>query len=75
MFVLGPGEDQDIIEVDENELVKHVSENVVNKSLEDGRSIGEAKRHHQVLVVAGGGVERHLPFISLSDPDQVVGVA
>lgn len=40
VFVLGSGEDQDVIEVDENNLVKHVSEYVVDKGLEDGRSIG-----------------------------------
>lgn len=44
VFVLGSGEDQDVIKVEENKLVKHVSEYVVNKGLEDGSSIGEAKR-------------------------------
>ena len=75
VFILGSGEDQDVIEVDKNKLVNHVSEYVVNKGLEDGRSIGEAKRHHQVLVVASGGVERCLPSVSLSNPDQVIGIA
>ena len=40
MFVFGSGEDQDVIEVDENKLVKHVSEYVIYKGLEDDRSIG-----------------------------------
>ena len=74
MFLLGAGEDQNVIKVDEDELVEHVPEHVIHQRLENSRSVGEAEGHHQVLVVTSGGIERCLPLVPLADPDQVIGV-
>ena len=44
-----------------------ISQHIFHQDLED--SIGEAEGHHQVLLVAGGGVESSLPFVTLADPN------
>ena len=75
VFLTEVGEDQDVIEVNKDKPVEHVPEHVVHQGLEDSRNVGEAEGHHQVLVVAGGGIERRLPLTPLADLDQVIGVA
>ena len=47
---------------------------VLHQGLEDGGHVREAERHHKVLSVPRGCVERLLSFVSLLNPDQVVGV-
>ena len=42
---------QDIIEKHQHEPAEIWAEDVVHQCLESGRSVGEAKRHHQELVV------------------------
>jgi hypothetical protein len=46
------GEDEDVINVDKDEPVQHVTENIIHQSLEHCRGVGEAKRPDQVFVVA-----------------------
>ena len=46
------GEDQDVVKVDENKPMQEVAEDVVNEGLENGGGVSEAKRHHQIFVVA-----------------------
>ncbi len=74
VVLLGPGENQSVIQVDEDMFVKHVAEQVVDQSLEDGGGIGEAKGHHQVLIVSRRCVERSLPLIAFPDAHQVIGI-
>lgn len=71
---MGVGEDEAVINVDEDEPVQHISENIIYQSLKHSRGIGEAKWHDQILVVAAGRVEGGLPLIPLPYPHQVVGV-
>ena len=68
-------EDQNVIEIDEDKLVEHVSEHVLKQGLKNSRGIGEAEGHYQVLVMPRRSVKCRFPFISLSDPDQMVGIA
>ena len=75
MLMLGFREDQNVIEVDEDKLVEHVSEHIVNQGLENSRGIGEAEGHYQVLMMPRRSVKGRFPLISLSDLDQMVGIA
>lgn len=43
--------------------------------LECRRAIAQTKRHYQSFIVVGQSYERHLPLITFSDADQVVGAA
>ncbi len=54
--------------------VNHVTEDVINQGLEHSGDIGQSKWHDQVLKVSQGGVECHLPLVSITDSDQVVCV-
>lgn len=36
--------------------------------------VGQPKRHHQVFKVAKRGVEGGLPFVSLTNADEVIGI-
>lgn len=75
VLLLGPGEDEDVIEINKDISIEHVSEHIVHHCLEDGRGIGQAERHYEILIVSSWGVECRLPLISFSDADEVVGVA
>jgi hypothetical protein len=70
----GAGEDEDVIEVDEDKPVQHVMENIINPSLEHSRGVGKAKWHNQILVVDAGRVEGSLPLVPFPYPHQVVGI-
>ena len=39
----GAGEDEDVIEIEEDKPVQHVAENIINQSLEHIRDVGKAK--------------------------------
>ena len=66
---------QDIIQVYDYGDVNHVSKDVVHEPLETCRGIGEPLRHHQPLERPVPGPEGVLPFIAISDGDEVVGVS
>lgn len=74
VLFFGPGEDEYIIKINKDMSVEHVSEYIIYQCMEDGRGIGEAKRHYEIFVVSGWGVECHLPLIYFSDVDEVVGI-
>lgn len=71
----GLGEDQDVVVVHKDEAVDYVSDYIIDKGLKEGRGVGQAEGHNKVLVVPGWSVERCLPFVPLSDVDQMVSVA
>lgn len=47
---------------------------IASEGLENSRSIGQTKSHHQVFDVAEGSVEGGFPFISLLYLDQMIGI-
>jgi hypothetical protein len=65
-------ENKDVVEVDET--IQHVPEHIVYRGLENSGSVGEPKRHDQVLIMSTGRIEGHLPLVSLADPNKVVVV-
>ncbi len=66
---------QDVVNVYNYPSVEHVSEDVIHERLEDWRTVSKAEGHNQVLVVPTSGRKGRFPFISLSDTNQVVGIA
>lgn len=53
------GEDENVIQVGKDKPAEHITKKVIHQRLEECWGIGKAKRHHQVLEVAHGGVESH----------------
>lgn len=51
MLFGGTGENKVVIQVDEDEVVEHVSQHVINEWLENCGSIGESGWHNQILEV------------------------
>ena len=74
MFLRGPGKNKDIIKVHYNKQVKVVPQNVIYQGLEDGRGVLQPERHDEVFKVPQVGVKSRLPFVPLSDMNQVVRV-
>ena len=69
------GEYQDVIEVDDDKGVEVGAEDVMHKSLEGGRSVGEAEGHDSILKVAITGTKSRLRYIVGVDADLVVAMA
>ena len=66
MFFKGFGEDEDIIEVDQDfSLEDKVVENVVHQILKCTWRIGQPKKHHSGFEQTKIGVEHHFPLITL----------
>ena len=74
VFFLGVGADEDVIEVHQYTNIKQVAEDVIHEALENGRCIGESERHYMPFKGAVASLESHLPFVTLLDSDQMVGV-
>ena len=71
----GGGEDQDVVQVDEDEGVEVGAEDVMHEALEGGGGVGEAKGHDGELKVAIAGAEGGLGDVFRGDPNLVVAVA
>src|SRR3954471_17994631 len=67
--------DQDIVEVNYNAVVEERTEDVVDKTLEGGRGIGETERHYCELIMTVARAKGHLWYILILDADLVVARA
>jgi len=63
---------KDVIQIDDNTYVKHISKDAIDKLLECGRCIGETFRHNQPFIGTIAHSESSLPLISGHDPDEVI---
>ncbi len=75
MIALILGEDQDVVKVNKNKPIDHVSKHAVDECLEDRRGVRKAKRHDQLFKMPGMGVKGGLPFVPLPNPNQVISIA
>src|SRR4030081_2938128 len=66
---------EDVIEVGDDRNVEHVAKYVVDETLKSGESIGEAEGHDEPFERTVSGAEGGFPFISFSDPDEVISVS
>src|SRR3954467_9252964 len=67
--------DQDIVEINYNAVVKERTEDVVDKTLEGGRGVGEAERHYRELVITVARTKGRLWHVFILDADLVVARA
>ncbi|CAJ0952323.1 unnamed protein product [Ranitomeya imitator] len=64
--------DENIIQTDyDRGGGEHIPEDVVHKVLENGWGITEPEGHHQIFIVPIPGVKSRLPFVPLTDANQV----
>lgn len=50
MFLQEAGEDEYIVQVHEDKLVKNIYKNIIDECLEHHSCIGDTKQHNQVLL-------------------------
>ena len=74
VFFLGVGVDEYVVEVHQYTNIEQVAEDVVHEALESGRCVGESERHYVPFEGAIVSLESPLPFITLLDLDQMVGM-
>ena len=74
VFFFGVGVDEYVVEIYQNTNIEQVAKDVIHEVLESGGCIGESKRHYVPFKGAIVSLESHLPFIALSDSDQMVGM-
>lgn len=55
-------------------MVDEVRKDIVYEALDDRWGVGQAEGHHKIIKVPKGDVKSSLPLISLSYPDQVLGI-
>ena len=70
-----PGENLNIVQIDDNKVVNKIPKQVIYQCLEDGGGVRQAERHDEVFKVPQVGVEARLPFVPLWDMDQMVCIA
>ena len=70
MFLRTPGENQDVIKVENYEDIQHVPKNIIHEGLKDCRSIGKSERHDQIFVMPSGRLE----LIPLPYPNKMVSI-
>ena len=69
MFYKSFGEDKDIVQVTDCELVEKRSDRMVDDRLEGSRYVGQPKGHNIVLEVPVAYPERRLPLVSFFNTD------
>jgi hypothetical protein len=67
--------DEDVIEVHNAIFIKDASHHFINIGLERRRRVAKAKQHDHIFIIAVSRAERHLPFITLLDPNAVVCIS
>lgn len=75
VFLQGIRANQNIICVNNQTSVRHISEHIIDERLEHRGTIGQPKRHDKIFVVSISGGEASFPFISLTDVDEDVCAA
>ena len=74
VFFFGVRVDEYVIKVYQNTNIKQVTKDVIHEALESSRCVGESERHYTPFEGAIASPESRLPFVALSDLDQMVGV-
>ena len=74
VYFLGVRVDEYVIEVHQYTNIEQVPKDVIHEVLESGGCIGESERHYTPFKGAVASPESCLPFVTLSDLDQMEGV-
>ena len=64
-----------VVQVDDQKFVEEVAEDVVHEGLEGGWGIGETEGHDEGFKMTIACAESCLPFISLSNANEVVSAS
>src|SRR6478752_8408428 len=75
VFLEGPAEDENVIEIDDDKVVQELAENVVHQILEGSWGVGQSEGHNAILVVAIARTKGRFPFVAVRDPHKVVAAA
>jgi hypothetical protein len=67
-------EDQNVVQIDNDTIIKEILENVVHDMLESSQGIGKSEGHYQPLERAVLGLKSGLPLITFGNLNQVVYV-
>ena len=74
VFFFGVGVDEYVIEVYQNTNIEQVTKDIIHEALESGGCIGESERQYMPFEGAIASPESCLPFITLLDSDQMIGM-
>ena len=74
VFFLRVRVDEYVIKVHQYSDIEQVAKDIIHEVLESGGCVGESERHYMPFEGAIASLESCLPFIALSDLDQMVGV-
>ncbi len=66
---------ENVVNVDEDEPVKHIPEDFVHEVLEYGRRVRKPVWHNPIFVVPSGCYEGGFPLIAFADADKVIGTS
>ena len=75
MLRRSPREDQDVVEVDHDGDIEEIPQHVVDQGLENSWGVSQPERHDEVLKVTQVSIKPRLPFVPLSNTNQMVRVA
>src|SRR5215468_3274391 len=68
------GVNKDVVQINDDRDIKHISEDVIHKPLKGRRSVRKAERHNEPFKRTITSTKSGLPFITFGDANQVVGV-
>jgi hypothetical protein len=63
---------KDVIQINDNTYVKHISKDAIDRPLEGGQCIGETFWHNQPFIGTIVRSESSLPLISGHNPDKMI---
>ncbi|MBW0575632.1 hypothetical protein O181_115347, partial [Austropuccinia psidii MF-1] len=72
MFFCRFGKGYNVIQINHNIKIKKILEDIIDKILKGGRSVGESKRHDQVLKAAICSSKSCQMLITLLDSEKVI---
>jgi hypothetical protein len=63
------GIDQDVVDIDNDTNIKHITETVIHETLKNRGTVGKTERHDLPLKRPVSGPKGGLPFVSFRDSD------
>lgn len=66
-------DDQNVVQIHKDLIIKQVSEHVIHEMLEGRRCISQTGRHDQAFKMTVSSSKCGLPFVAFFDSDQIVG--
>ena len=74
MVLFVQGKNKDIVEINDDKNIQKISKNGVKKPLKAGRCIGKSEWHDKPLEGTITSAKGHFPFITQSNPNEMVGM-